>query len=74
MMARLAIQCVDADGQTGDFLYTGDLQTGQSPKDGDRLGKVSPTFVDLVAFYEWANANGWTSIGRNVADMRYEHA
>ena len=46
-IARLFIQCLDADGNRGDFLAT---NSGR---------QVSPTFDNLTDFYTWIRKSNW---------------
>ena len=55
--ARLAIQCKDNSGNTGTFMYRGDIT------DKETLEMVSPCFPDSVELYRWADRNGWKEFG-----------
>ena len=76
MTARIACQCTDAEGVTGSYLFTGEIQGIQElGEDGhqnrETLGQVSPTFPDLLPLFDWIKENGWISNGQPLLATRY---
>lgn len=54
MNAHLAIQCRDATGALGSFLFEPESRP---------FAAVSPVMPDLVALFGWMDANGWAFAG-----------
>lgn len=56
-VGRTAIQCIDPrSGKKGSWLYRGDNHL-------DATAIVSPLCADLYELFQWAQANGWKSVG-----------
>lgn len=57
--AKMAIQCVAKNGETGTFLYSG------KDADGNRL-EVSPIFCGVAELCDWMKLNGWSAESKSL--------